>query len=267
MKITQAYQLGAVEKPVIIVFDKKNNVWYPFHSYDENEKELFIRGKGHIKINKWKKETLATLATLTAEGIKTVYDKYGLNVAMGMVKGWGNTSLFSDGSYGLEYVKYEVANMAVLGKKYDDFTDAVQKIGDEFVSALLNNGFTLQGDITKGTLWCNYKDENNYGSLVGFVGIYEKNHLHPLQYVEHSLHSSLYLGRILPQFNPMDFDNFLVTLFNHKYMDKNLDNSYEKADKMLEEIVSVRDRIAHLTNEDIANKIESIFDLQKELTA
>lgn len=260
-KTTRAFQLGAIDKPIQAV--QVDNKWFPTDLYTLQENTLFIRGTGRVKITKAKKETVEPLLELTAEGIKSVYDKYGINVALGMVNGWGGSNLFHDGSYGLQSTMHEVANMALLGKKYDEFTDKVQVIGDHFVEGLLANGFTLHGDITKGSLWYDYKDENNYGNLTGFVGIYERIPLHPLQHVEHFVGHSFLGGRIWPSFNSISFDDMLVKLFMSRYHDKN--NDFTKFDEMTDKIVSVRDRIAHLTSEVVADEIASIFELQKLL--
>ena len=261
-KTTPAFQLGAIDKPIEAF--KINSKWFPADLYTLQENTLFVKGTGRINITKKiQKEVVNPLPELTAKGIKSVYDKYGMNVALGMVNGWGGSNLFHDSSYGIQSTRYEVANMALLGKKYDEFTDRVQIIGDHFVEGLLANGFTLHGDITKGSLWYDYKDANNYSNLTGFVGIYERIALHPLQHVEHYVGHSFLGGRILPSFNPITFDNMLVKLFMSRYYEK--DNSFTKSDKALEEIVSVKDRIAHLTSEVVADEIASIFDLQKSL--
>jgi hypothetical protein len=128
----------------------------------------------------------------------------------------------------------------------------------------------IQGTIEKGSLWYDYKDENNYGSLVGSVGIYERVRLHPLQHIEHYLGMAVIGCRILPQFDSISFDNMLVKLFLARYYKDNEDDfansRYKKANEMLNEIVSVKDRIAHLSSQKSADEIESIFSLQKELT-
>ena len=267
-KMTHAYQLGAMTIPTTLVFNKKNNTWYPLndaHNKDTKwENELFVSGEGHFKVSKWKKEIIQPLETLTAEGLKPIYDKYGLNAVLGMVKGWGSCSLFHDNSMGLSYVKYEVLNMALIGKPYDTFTDKVQEIGNHFIEALLNNGFTIQGNIAKGSLWYNYVDENNYGYLAGFVGLYEKIQLHPLQYLDHYIGRSFYAAHMPPSFDPDSFDDMLMKLFQAKYYDKEADDAFKKSEDMLKEIVSTKDRIAHLTNDKVAEEIASIFDIQKK---
>jgi hypothetical protein len=263
MKTTKAFQLEVMKEPVRIAFDKKNKKWYPLNGcHSDAENNLFIYGRGHVKIGKWKKETVEALPVLTAEGIKAIYDKYGLNVAMGMVRGWGGYSLFHDNSCGLNYVKYEIANMATFGKEYDIFTDKVQVIGDQFVKELLTNGFTLHGTIEKGSLWYGYKNENDCGNIIGSVGIYEKVWLHPLQYVDHCVGMAIFGCRFPPNFNPISFDdNLLAKLFMYKYYDA--DMSFKTSDKMLKKIVSVYDRIKHLTSKESADAIKSIFELQK----
>lgn len=261
-KMTKAYQLGVMTTPTTIVFDKKNNVWYPLN--DAHDTDVFVMGKGRFKVGKWKKEILQPLEILTAEGLKPIYDKYGFNAVLGMVKGWSNSSMFHDHSIGLSYVQYEVLNMALIGKPYDIFTNKVQEIGNHFIEGLLKNKFSIQGNIEKGSLWYNYIDENNYGQLVGFVGLYEKIHLHPLQYIEHNIGRSFMSVRMPPSFNPMDFDDMLKRLFQAKYYEKDAKDAFKKSEDMLKEIESTRDRIAHLTNDKVAEEIASIFELQKE---
>lgn len=264
--MTTAYQLERMTEPVRIALNPADKKWYPINGIYKDD-ELFIMGKGRVKIGKWKKETLNPLPELKAEFLKPIYDLYGINVAMGMISGWGGVSLYHDNSYGLNGTKYEVINMALLGKQYDDFTDKVQVIGDNFIQGLCSNGFMIQGTMEKGSLWYDYKDENNYGCLVGSVGIYERVRLHPLQHIEHFLGMAVIGCRILPQFDPISFDSLLVKLFMSRYYKDNEGNSrFEKADKMLNEIVSVKDRIAHLSSQKSADEIASIFSLQKELT-
>ena len=267
-KMTHAYQLGAMTTPTTIALDKKNKIWYPLNDahYKDTKwaNELFVSGKGTFKIAKWKREIIQPLEVLTAEALKPIYDKYGFNAVLGMVKGWSNSSMFHDHSIGLSYVQYEVLNMALIGKPYDTFTDKVQEIGDHFVEELLKNGFKLEGNIVKGSLWYNYVDENNYGKLVGFVGLYEKIHLHPLQYIEHNIGRSFMSVRMPPNFDPISFDEMLMKLFQAKYYDKEADDAFKKSEDMLKEIVSTKDRIAHLTNDKVAEEIASIFDIQKE---
>ena len=268
-KTTKAFQLDAYPNPVELGYYSDKKVWYPINYYLEpNQGEAFIRGEGCLKTVKWKKVTLDPCSNpYTAEQIKAVADEYGMLASFGMIQGWGRCNLFSDSSYGLDYTKYEVANMGTLGKLYDDYTDVVQRVGDSFVEGLLSNGFKLNGDIAKGWLWYGYIDEENYGKLIGQVGIYE-NHLHPLQHVDHCLGNVFFGGRTLPMFNPMSFDTMLEKLFYHKYFEKDDRLNDKKSRKMLDKIVSVHDRIEHLTgSKEIADNFHEVFKSQEKLVA
>lgn len=257
-KHTSVFQLGPMQEPVTIALI--DDIWIPLRSPDA--KDVFVYGKGTIKIGKkTKKEIIPALETITAKDLKIVKDQYGYNAMLGMIQGWGSNCLFHDNSCGLSYAKMEAYNMADIGEPYDIFTDKVQGIGDHFIEALLANGFSIQGTPEKGTFWYGYKDENDCGHLAGFCGLSEKVQLHPLAHIDHSTGGFRVLPmRMPPQFDPISFDSLLTTLFFSRYYSE----GYDKVDKMLEEIVSVRDRIAHLTSPEIADEIGSIFELQKE---
>jgi len=251
-KSTRGFQLDPMPEPVTVVFNKKENQWYPTCKGDTNE--IFIYGKGRIKIGKWKKEVIQPLSNpFTAKELKAVKDQYGYHAAMGMIQGWGAYSLFDDQSIGLSYTKFEIYNMADLGEEYDEFTDDVQIIGDNFIQGLLNHEFRMEGKC----LWI--KD-----NLVGFTDIYEKIRLHPLLHLDHSVGDFSFMSRrMLPVFNPITFDDMLVMLFNAKYQNG---SDYKKADKMLAKYVSVYDRIKHLTTKAIADSFHTIFKLNEKLT-
>jgi len=259
-KTSKAFQLDPMPDPVTIKFNKKDQKWYPVDDSYTDKGKNFIYGLGWVKTDKWKEHTIQPLSNpFTAKEVKTVADEFGLNAAMGMIQGWFY-SLYNDRSYGLDYTKMEVANMATLGELYDTYSDVIQSIGDEFIADLLKKGFKLNGSIENGWLWYNYIDENNPGNLVGQVGIYETIYLHPLQHVDHCIGGRIFGGRILPSFNPISFDSMLMTLFHNKYYSKD----FKKSDKMLAKIVSVHDRIAHLTTKTIADKFHRIFEAPTE---
>jgi len=264
-KLSPAFNLEPMSEPITLVQNPKNKKWYPLTHFYSDKSELFIYGEGYVKIGKWKRETVEPCGNpFTSKELKTVCDTYGLNASMGMVKGWGHCSLYDDHSYGLDSAKMEVANMATLGEAYDKYSDHVQQVGDAWIEALLKNGFSFHnGDAHKGWLYYDYKNSTEYGKLLGQCGVYEKIRLHPLQHVDHSLGVSVFRCRCLPMFNPMSFDDMLGHLFRAIYIKP--DNDYSKVDSMLAKIVSVKDRIAHLTNKAIAEGINSIFEAQKEL--
>ena len=256
-KMSQAFQLDPMPEAVTIAYSKKDKKWYPIDSHYIDKGKVYIYGQGWIKVDKWEQKTIQPLSNpYTAKEIKVVYDQYGYNVAMGMVQGWCNQSLFTDQSCGLSYTKYEIANMGTLGKAYDEYTDLVQEIGDKFIQNLLKKRFTIHGTIEKGGLWHDYKNKNDCGELIGSVGIYETIHLHPLQHVEHNIGMSFMASRILPSFNPITFDDMLVTIFI---------KIYKNHRAMLDKYVSVHDRIQHLTTKKIADSFEQIFEMEKEL--
>jgi len=253
-KMSRAFQLDPMTEAVELHFYPEENKWYADNGYKKGE--IFIIGKGYVKkTKKWKHETVEPLKELTAAGLKGVADKYGINGALAMVQGWGSGCLLNDRSYGLTLAIFEVANMATLGHSYDEFTDKVQEIGDEFIKGLTSRGFSL---LHKG-LWYNYKDENTFGSLVGFYGVYDKVQLHPMLHIEHKIGHVLG-GRILPSFNPITFDSMLESLILHK-----CGLNHEKYVKTLDKYVSVYDRIKYLAGEKSAKGIESIFELQEKM--
>ena len=238
MKSTKAFQLKLVKEPITVI--RENNVNYPLANPDD--KEIFIHGKGRVKIGKCKRITVEPLTEYTAENIQKIYTLYGYNVVLGLIKGWGNQSLFHDNSYGLDYHKFEIMNMCRYGKPYDIFTDKIQAIGDKFVATLLLNGFRIENE----TVWVGDK-------ICGFL---DRLPIHPLAYIEHCFRG---IASIPPSFNSIDFDDMLVQLISVK-------EGIDKSTETLEKVVSVKDRITYLTNQEISNEIESIFELQNILT-
>lgn len=257
MKDTKAFSLKPMEKVELVKIDFKDKLGKMVHMWvppkNASDKHIFVYGKGLIKIPKKAEHAFPTPLSedWTAEQIKVVYNQYGFSGAQGMLHGWGNLSLWDDMSYGLAYYKHELGNMCLYGKSYDEFTDKVQEIGNKFVAKLLDDGFRLEGD---KWLW--------YGkNLVCDL----RNHpIHPLRFIDHCVHG---LFPIAPSFNSIGFDTMLEKLFVGKYgMSDDYGGSGRKgARPILDRIVSVRDRIAHLTNEEIADSFQDIFELQKRL--
>lgn len=242
MKQTRAFQLGSVTGSVPIAFFEQYNAWYPLHN--TIDKKCFIYGKGHVKVGKNKMVLHPLSNPFTAKEVKTVKDQYGYNVALGMIKGWGG-SLFHDNSCGAFYSKVEVCNMADLGELYDEYTDVLQEAGDQFIQGLRNHGFEVKNE----SLW--------YGENLCFF--LERIPIHPLQYVEHSLKGFV---RMPPFFDSIHFDELLVRLFTFKFRKE---NDYSEVDKMTEKIVSVYDRIAYFSSKDVAEKIASVFKMEKNM--
>lgn len=257
-KMTRVFQLNPMPNSVNLVRCKKTDTWHTDNRSNYNKKQIFVHGQGYLTVtDTWEKATIEPLESITAKQLQTIAATYGLNGATAMIQGWGNQSLLDDGSYGLTWAKYEVANMVRYGQAYDDFTDKVQAIGELFIQGLKDNGFTLLGG-DRGTIWYGYKDDNDCGNLAGFYGIYAKIKLHPLQYIEHNIGAACLGLSIPPSFNAIEFDEMLVTLFMAKY----------KSDEVLsklDQIVSVKDRIENLAGVKAANAIEGIFDLLYEL--
>ena len=238
-KFTRAFQLEPIKNPVKVTEIKGVN--YPYDTSYTMNNEVFIRGQGLKKVS----NTIAIIKPLpenwTAENIQEIGKKYGVYVAMGMLQGWGTCSLFDDGSIGLDYAKHEVVNMVKYGLLYDQYTDMLQKIGNDFIRCILKNGYRIDGK------WLYYKD-----NLIGMTGMYETIHLHPLQHVDHCLRG---LVNIPPLFDSISFDRLLVTLIMEQ------DNS----EKKLDTFISVRDRIAYLSTDDIANNFEKLFELETKM--
>lgn len=223
--------------------------WYPCKSDDT---EIFIMGKGWKKFTQSQKNKMEKVGNVpknwTAQDLKVVCDKYGVNVALGMVHGWGGGSLWGDGSYGLSSAKHEIANMAKFGKIYDTYSDYVWNLGNEFLQSLFckSKGYSLQGNCLY------YKKE-----LIGFAGLYENINLHPINYIDHSL---MGLVHCTPMFDPISFDKFLSNLISYQEGKNEKGHSLRN---IRDKVVSVKDRITFLTNKTIAEKFEAIFILQE----
>jgi len=252
------------EDGIALIYVKSEKKWLPMYRAGMNNNEIFVQGRGWVNMKKWKNPKIVyvtPLESVTGKALKAVKDAYGYEAAMGMVHGYGVDCLYHDHSCGLSYAKLEFCNACDLGEFYDKYSDVLQEIGDKFVASLLDHGFYLQGT------WLYYgdeakKDTDDYGNIVGRTGIYEKIKLHPLQYVDHCIGSSAFLGRMLPVWNPMDFEQLLFSLFYAKY-DLDDEDNY-KAFTKRKESMSVLDQIADLTNDDVANSFEGIFEAEKE---
>jgi len=268
MKMTRLFQLKPMtathEDGIELVYVRKEKKWFPVGSHSSDPNQLFIKGRGWIDMSKWKNVKRAyvkPLQMITAKALKEVKDAYGYEAAMGMVKGWGGSCLFHDGSFGLDYAKLECSNACDLGEAYDKFTDVIQDIGDKFIAALLENGFYMTGS------WLYYgdeakKDTDGFGSLIGQTGIYEKIKLHPLQHIDSCVGKYSFMGRMLPIWNPIDFEQMLFPLFYAKHNmrdEKNFETFTERRDNM-----SVSDQIADLTNDEVAKSFEGIFAAQEK---
>lgn len=253
-KTSKLFDLEPMEQDIDLIYVKSVKKWIPVGPSWEKSGEIFVKGKGWVDTKKWKavkRATLKPLEKITAAQLKTIKDQYGYEGAMAVIHGWGNQSLYHDGAYGLDYAKMELCNACDLGELYDKYTDEIQAVGDAFVKGLLDNGFRMEGKV----LW--YDKE-----LVGYCGIYEKIHLHPLQHVDHCAGGYVVAGRILPVWNPMSFENMLFELFYSKYYMRN-EEKYKEFRKRLDNM-SVRDQIADLTTGEIADSFERIFEAQKK---
>ena len=233
------FQLNSIQDHVVHA-TKVDNQWYPCKKEDT---ELFIRGTGWVKLKGERPEVGNLPVEWTANDLRYYHKFYGsLAVCEGLLEGWGGSSLYQDGSYGLDYAKAEIRNMVIFGQIYDEFTDYVQKVGDEFI-ANLRKGYRIDG----GTLW--YKDH-----LICFL---DRVHLHPLMHVEHIIKR---LVPIRPSFDPISFDKMLIELLvgidSQEHLGKH-------TDLIIDRVISVRDRIAYLSNEKIAEDISKIFEMQK----
>ncbi len=236
-KMTKAFQLKPMTGIVRALQYKKE--WYPVTESNLKDKHIFIKG--------WQKITDSMIKTLTvvpnlseewkAQDIKEVTEKFSLEVAYGLLEGWGG-SLQSDQSIGLNYAKHEIVNMAYFGKLYDEFTDKVHELSQRFIKAILRNGYYFEG------AWLYYKEE-----LIGQAGIYESVWLSPLQHIQHLLKGIVHLR---PQLDSIGLDDMLITLILAR----------RNGDTVLKKYVSVKDRIKFLTTQKIADDFEQIFTWQ-----
>jgi len=245
-KITRAYQLESIQDQDVYAVNIKG-VWYPC---EVDTKELFIYGQGHKKLTKTQKNKIEKVGKLpinwTAENVKAIGDKYGYNVACGMIQGWGNCSLFSDGSIGLSYAKHEIINMIKYGKVYDDYSDYLHTLTVDFVKVIREKDFYLAGECLY------YKKE-----FIDFVGLYNSIPFFPSLYVEHTIMGRMH---ITPMFDPIGFDDLLSLLISYlEPKDEEGHPTYEIRDK----VVSVKDRIAYLVGDAIAERFDTIFVMQK----
>lgn len=237
-KMTKAYQLEPMTDTVRALQYKKK--WYPVTEENLKDKHIFIKG--------WQKITDSMLKTITvvpnlttewtAQDIKEVADKFSMDVAYGLLKGWGE-SVFSDSSYGLAYAKHEILNMAYFGKLYDEFTDKIHELSQRFIKHLLSHSYRFEG------AWMYYKDE-----LIGQAGLYESIWLSPLQHIEHLLKGTVHLR---PQLDPIGLDKMLCELIMVRL----------GGESLLKQYVSVKDRIKFLTTQKIADDFEQIFTWQE----
>lgn len=237
-KMTKAFQLKPITKEVKALMYKKE--WYPVTEGDLKDKQIFV--KGWQKITDSMMKTLTVVPNLTAEwtaqDIKEMAHKFSLEVAYGLLQGWGSNSLFSDSSYGLAYAKHEILNMAYFGKLYDEFTDKIHELSQRFIKYLLSHSYRFEG------AWMYYKDE-----LIGQTGLYESIWLSSLQHIQHLLKGVVHLR---PQLDSIGLDEMLIKLILARL----------NGEAMLERHISVKDRIKFLTTQKIADDFEQIFTWQ-----
>lgn len=237
-KFSRAFQLNSIQDHIVCA-TKVDSQWYPCKADDT---ELFIRGKGWVKLKGEKPEVGNLPVEWTAENIQYYAKFYGsMAVCEGLLEGWGSCSLYQDGSYGLDYAKAELQNMAIFGQVYDKYTDYVQMVGNEFITNL-REGYRIE----RNTLW--YKDH-----LICFL---DRVHLHPLMHVEHLIKGFV---PTRPSFDPMSFDVMLVALLVGKDCQE---NPGKHLNLTHDRVVSVHDRIAYLSNEGVAEMFDAIFEKQ-----
>lgn len=241
-KMTKAFQLKPMTETVNALQYKKE--WYPITEGDLKDKQIFLYGHGWKKFTESMLKTVTVVPNLTtewtAQDIKEVADKFSLDVAYGLLEGWGR-SLFSDQSVGLAYAKHEIVNMAYFGKLYDEFTDKVHKLSQRFIKHLLSHSYHFEG------AWMYYKEE-----LIGQAGLYESIWLSPLQHIQHLLKGIVHLR---PQLDTIGLDNMLVELI--------MVRTHPSGESLLKQYVSVKDRIKLLTTQKIADDFEQIFTWQE----
>jgi hypothetical protein len=222
-------------------------VLYPI---EKDAKKVFVYGTGWVKAPKKGLVRVDNLPIeFTAEDVKKAYDKYGWHVVFGLLQDIGRFSLFEDRSYYLEFIHPEILNMCRWGRVYDEFTDKVQAIGDRFVGKLKERGYREQG--------------NGFYFNEQFLFFTDRETpIHPLRYVEHCHGFRFFQSK--PHFNSIAFEKMLVEIiFNRYYEIGNKGKEMVRIDEIMEKYVSVRDSIAFLTDEGIADEIGGIFELQK----
>jgi hypothetical protein len=243
MKHTRAFQLKAYDKPVEVV--EINDRFYPVSPED---KEIFIRGIGRKRIGNRKRYPLERLPEKwTAEDLRKVYDQYGdMSVVLGLLSGWGNQSLFEDNSYGLRYHKAEVTIMAHWGSLYDEMTDKTHEIDLAWEKSLKDNH--------KISI---VKSRNDYVLYIDEDYLFSTYRAYPSQYIE-----MLLMGMVpcKPIFNPMDFEDEILAklIVNLGGWDK-----YRLAHPDDE---SVKTKLTYLTNSEVSNMVENIFNICKEVS-
>lgn len=246
-KVTKAYQLDPVTDPVTepIKAFRYENVWYPITEEELKNKEIYIYGQGWKRLSPSMINSIQEVKPLTnnwtAQDIKDRKDTFSLEVAMGLLQGWGRVSLFQDQSFVLNAAKHEIYNMSLYGSVYDDLTDRLHILSQRFISSLFKKGYRLEGG------WLRYKDE-----LIGKTGLYESIKLYLTQYIEHALKG---IYPVSPMFDVIGFEDMLIKLIvvqeKHRYI--------------LDKYVSVKDRVKFLSTDKIADDIENIFTWFKGL--
>lgn len=240
-KMTKAYQLKPMPNPIKALQYKGK--WIPVTDDELKEKQMFLYGQGWQKIGIKMLNTVTEIPNLsknwTAQNIKEVAEKFSLDVAKGLLEGWGSQSVYHDQSLGLIYAKHEIINMALFGKVYDDFTDKVHDLSQRFIKhLLLYKGYHFIG------AWLYYKDK-----LIDQAGLYDPIWLSPLQHIQHLLKGMVHL---YPSFDPIGWDEVLIKLIMARPNGQTLDKH-----------ISVKDRIKFLTTQKLAYDFEQIFTWQQ----
>jgi len=262
MAHTTLRELGVIQEDLYAIplklkkkgIEGKKLEWYPycpkFSSYDpkKNNNTIFIMGQGHVKLppmDKWVKLE----PKLSAEYLSEVYKQYGVNVACGCIKGWSG-NLYSDNSYGLHHIKFEVLTWAKYGKSYDIYLDTIHSLNDELISMMKSRGWEIDNCLS-------YKGE--------FLGFLDKLDIRPIHYIEHSVGEYHFSSNwSFMGFDVMKYEALLDILYsrvgNDKSMPINSDGSnYSWEDK------SVKEKMAYFSNEEVANKFQDIFTWESEM--
>lgn len=240
-KMTKAFQLEPVLTPVK-AFRFKGK-WFPINNEEWNDKQIFLNGHGWNKFTATMRNSMTDVPNLTkdwtAQDIREVAQKFSLDVAEGLLQGWGG-NCYSDQSVGLAYAKHELINMAYFGKVYDEFTNKIHDLSQRFIKhLLLRDNYRFEG------AWMYYKEE-----MVGQVGLYKSIWLSPLQHIDHLIKGIMH---VRPMFDPIGFDEMLVKLILAR----------PTGEAMLKRHVSVKDRIKYLTTQKVADDFEKIFEWQE----
>lgn len=238
---TRAFALQSIQTPIYAVEFKKK-----LYCCKKEDKSIFIYGVGRKDISKKSKIIIDNLPVIwTAEDIQNATNKYGFNVVLSCLKyNNSNYSISDDGSYGLSYEKAELFNMSKYGKKYDELILFACRVNQEFISYLISGfGFSI-------------KDGWLYSAKKVVHCVKNELFLYPSLYISHCLKGF----QTEPSFDVFAFDKMLETLIEAIEYDAHYPIGDKRAN-IIERVVSVKDRIIFISNEEVEKKFEKMFEM------